>query len=251
MKGQSIVGVDTGMSRLVDRLEHLGHGGQTIGFRATNDGGTRLPILLVASSAADIELTPEGGAQDVDGLVLHAPAAPTANVLSRLAAAAGAVPWGLWLDQAGGLPESGIDFVVFDASAPAALLQREGLGRILRLSGVVPDLLLAGLGDLAFDAIYADIAGQSGYPTVQHVIYMRWLAKATGLPLLADAPAESEGVRALWEAGVSGLLLPVESGKGRLDALREIIKALPAHTASPRRRGAPLLPPQGRETRSK
>lgn len=239
------------MSRLVDRLEHFGRGGQAIGFNAANDGGARLPIILVASSSSDVERARESGAQDVEGLVLRAPAAPAADVLSRLAAAAGEVPWGLWLDQAGGLPESGVDFVIFDAAAPAALLQRDGLGRILRVSGVVPDLLLAGLSDLALDAIYADLAGQPGYPTVQHVVYMRWLAKAAGLPLLADAPAESDAVRALWEGGVSGLLLKVEAGKERLDALRDILKALPAHTAPPRRRGAPLLPLQARETRSK
>jgi len=174
----------------------------------------------------------------------------------QIAQVAGDVPWGLWLEQVTvegikQLEEAGGDFLLFEpAHAPAALLQTNVVGKVLKVDLAQQDRVLSAVEELAVDAVLIDIAKEGQGPTVSHLMYCQWLTSVLSKPILiAVQPDIADGdLQALWEGGADGVVVELkeEQSRSRLLALQQTIKALPARSKRQRRQGAALLPRLGR-----
>ena len=243
------------MSKLIEKLEQASRGaGQTMGFKAAAAASGPSMVLVAALPAKDT-----GGAEDfagsqVDALVAYAKKSKHES-LEQIARVAGDAPWGVWLDKVTmegvkQLEEAGGDFVIFEPDhAPAALLQANEIGKVLKVDLAEQDRTLRAVEELAVDAVLIDIAEEDKGPTVSHIMYCRWISGVMSKPLLvAVQPDIAEGdLQALWEGGANGVVVDLkeEQARSRLPDLQQAIKALPARSKRERKQGAALLPRLG------
>jgi hypothetical protein len=181
-------------------------------------------------------------AKDADAVLFHptksGPAAKTAGALPD-------IPWGVWLEDAGAqkigaLLEAGCDFMVYTpASRVAAAPGDEEAGQIIEVTLSIDDGLLRAVNDLPADAVLAaDTYEEGGAMTWHHLMLLQHLANLINKPLLAAVPpdATAEELKALWEAGVDGIVVETGAAKpGAVKGLRKAINDLPPR--SPRKRG--------------
>jgi len=209
-----------------------------MGFKA-QPAPERPRILLIAS------LT-DGSAKHVDGAdagLLRVPVISSgAKTIKELSQAVPDIPWGGWLSgidrgKIKQLAGAGGDFVVFPASMPLALLQNGELGKVLEVEPSLSESLVRTVNELPVDAVL--MATGAGHPlTWHHLMTCQHLANLLAKPILVSMPPEVTAgeLKALWEAGVGGVIIEVDSEPAnRLRELRRAIDKL-AFT-SPRRRG--------------
>jgi len=171
-------------------------------------------------------------------------------VLRKASQVAPDIPWGGWLqDRVAGelkpLREAGCDFVVFPADAPLAMLENEEVGKILAVEATLGEGLLRALNTVPVDGVL--ITGKdSDSLTWQHLLLCQRCSDLLSKPLLVLLPSRVTGneLRALWEAGVDGVLLEVPATQLQ-ERIRELRQKIDEQTFSlPRRRQRvePLLP---------
>lgn len=239
------------MSKLIEKLEQASRGAaQAMGFKTASAPSSQSMVLIAALPMNDLHRGAEIVESQVDALVAYVEN-PETESLGQIARVAGDVPWGLWLEQVTvegikQLEEAGGDFLIFEpANAPAALLQENKVGKVLKVDPVQQDSLLSAVGELAVDAVLIDVAKEGQGPTVSHLMYCQWIASVISKPLLMAVPSDlAEGdLQALWEAGANGVVVKVEEEpKKRLLDLQQMIKTLPSRTKKQRRQGVALLP---------
>jgi hypothetical protein len=231
------------MSKFIDKLSLASQGGpKPMGFRAV--GVPPKPRLLVVAHIAGTGAKASGA----DALLLSVPKTGAKS----LPKATQDIPWGGWLREVGKegvrkIAEAGADFVVFPAaSASLAVLQEEKLGKILEVEPGLDSGLLKAIDDLPVDAVL--IAGEKPSLTWQHLMLFRRAANILTKPLLAAVSPDvaASELQALWEAGVSGLVVDIGT-EGKLAKLRQVIDKLVLPSPSKRRKVEPLVPHIGGE----
>src|SRR4030042_6371933 len=120
--------------------------------------------------------------------------------------------------------EAGYDFVVFPASSRVlATPQDDKVGKILQVESSLGEGLLRAVNDLPVDAVLAANAYEVGDSLAwHHLILFQRLANLLATPLLVPAPLNvtASELKALWEAGVDGVV--VEAGIESAEGLREL-----------------------------
>jgi hypothetical protein len=180
----------------------------------------------------------------------HADAVILAGVEPAKAAAAikpfADVPVGLRLTKADraavqAAREAGADFVLVDRETAGEALLEEGIGLTLALEGEMSDVELRTLGSLPLDALA--VPPPSEPFTVASVTALRRLSLLAQTPLLMDVADDIEASRlqALRDSGVAGIILDGKSA-GKLKALAERIRSLPARGRRREERGEAILP---------
>lgn len=226
------------MSRLVEKLKSVsGASAPSLGFRAA--AATRGPhlLLLARLGASDGKLAADLAEAGADALLMQGSSVAS---LQGSSGRARNVPCGVLMHQAGedqlpALRKAGCDFMVMSAAAaPVSWLREEGMGRVLRVLATADMGQLRGVDHIGVDAILLEPEEESGFVTVQFLMASHFLSEALRQPVLASAPASAsvDDVRALWEAGVSGVVMEIDVDK--VKELRRFIDSLPAR---PRRRG--------------
>jgi hypothetical protein len=210
-------------------------------------------MLLVAILAqVDIDLLADYVAGADAGLLSIAKLSSGAKALKQICQAISDIPWGGWLKEVGRegigqMVEAGGDFVVFPAANTSlVILQDEKLGKILEVEpGLDPGLLKA-IDDLPVDAVFiATEEEKEHFLTWHHLMLFRRCAELLTKPLLVSVPTDvaADELQALWEAGVSGVVVTagVEPA-GRVAELRQMLDELTLPPSGRRKKVEPLLP---------
>ena len=217
------------MSKLVRKLHQVFKGAsQPMGFRS---GATSLsPLMLLIASLAQRDKLTEVASAEVDAILVG-----SEDVQHQALQQIADIPWGVWSksltpQSIKAIKEARGDFIVFEAAtAPIALLQEKEIGKVLKISPPLGNSLIRTINRLPIDATLIDITAEEKI-TVSHSMCCQWLVDLVGKPLLVAVSQEltDSEVQALWESGVSGIIIEVEEGvKEKLLKLRQAIKALP------------------------
>ncbi len=243
------------MSRFIDKLNQVSQSSsQPVGFRVTPSARAKPKMLLIASVAQDDVNGVADYVAGADAGLLHVSKLRSgAKAIREALQAAPDIPWGGWLRDVGGeevvqIVNAGCDFVVFPASTTAlAILQDDGVGKILEVAASLSADLLRAIDKLPVDAVLIGREQDEGsFLTWRHLMHFQHCADLLNKPLLASLPlnVQANELQALWAAGVAGVVVEVgvELSAGRLRELRQAIDglALPA----PRKHGktAALVP---------
>ncbi len=248
------------MSKFIDKLTHLTRGeSQSIGFRKNDAGSPSQKMVLVA------RLTPENekGLKDKlagadAGLITVSETARGVEVLEELCGDYADIIWGCWLEGASRaamekLTGAGGDFIVFSAvDTPLAIIEHGEAGRILEVDPSISEGILRTANTLPVDAVLIS-EKEKGGPALnwEHLMIFRRFADLLIKPLLVTIPARisAKELGALWEAGVSGVVVEI-TAKTPADGLKKIRQAIDKLEApTPRRKESlrALIPPASRQ----
>jgi hypothetical protein len=237
------------MSKFIDSLNRLSRGEhQPIGFGIRKSDSPVPKIQLVVGMDQDSDT---GEAAGADAVMLRiSGTGNAAESLKSISEALPGVPAGVRLDSGAKagvkqLDKAGCDFLTFPAAGtPLATIGKDETGRIIEVDSALNDGLIRTLNDIPADAVL--VAGEGSLTWQQLMVFQRFSSLLTK-PLLASVPAKVTGAEllALWEAGISGVV--VESGDG-VKKLRQEIDKLDFPPQRRREKSEALLPRTGRET---
>lgn len=231
------------MSKFVDKLKLASQAvAQPMGFGRGQLVSAKPGILLVArlaqagvSNLTDLVSGADAGLLDISELERYI------RALGGCAEAVPDIPWGGWL-RGGKWPRSqklkalGGDFVIFPAaSTPMGVLENTGMGKIVAVEATLSEGILRTIDELPVDGVCLVFEYQdSPSLTLEQLMLFQRVSGLVAKPLLVPVPARVTAgeLRALWEAGVDGVI--VAAGLG-LRKLREAINKL--SFPSRRRRG--------------
>lgn len=224
------------MSKFIDKLTHLTRGeSQSIGFRRKEGESPGRKMVLVA------RLTPDnvkGLSNKLDGadagLITVSETARGVEALEKLCGDYGDIIWGCWLAGASRaamekLTGAGGDFIVFSAAdTPLGIVEYGEAGRILEVDPSISEGILRTANTLPVDAVLISEKEPDGPPlNWQHLMLFRRFADLLIKPLLVTIPARisAREMGALWEAGVSGVVVEI-TAKTPADSLKKIGQAI-------------------------
>jgi hypothetical protein len=231
-----------------------------MGFRAARPAASAARILLIAGLEIGATDNPTDFTDGAHAILLHpGKSRPTAKAIQAMAASLPDIPWGIYLDDNGDQKgevkvEIGCDFVVFPASGRIFTPPPdEKVGKILQVESSMDDGLLRAANDLPVDAVLVADAFEGGGSLIWHqlMIYQH-LAHLISKPLIVPITADVNGeeLKALWEAGVDGVVVEVDTTKaGGLQQVRQAIDKLPPRSPRKRDKIEALLPRAGGESR--
>jgi len=242
------------MSKLIDRLTQTAETvSLPLGFRATRSTPTKPRMVLVAHVASMV-----GTAQLADCLSSADAAVfastDKANDTARFFPKA---VWGLWLQgisrpQIKSSVEAGADFVVLPLDSEFSFPGIEKAGKILLVEASLSEGLTRTLNELPADAVLlADGEEDKQAITWQQLMVCQRFSDLLSKPLLLTVPVtvRGEDLKALWKAGVDGVVIAVKTEKQteKVKELRQIIDKA-EFAARPRKKLAVLLPRMGEKT---
>jgi len=243
------------MSKFIDKLNRLSRGEtQPIGFRAREPASPKPKIQLVAILAQESAESLTGHVVGADaGLLRIVKPSTGVEALPKLSQALPDIPWGGWLQGKGlgglkQLSKAGCDFIVFPATdTPLTLIENKEAGRILEVEASLSEGLLRAVNELPIDAVLVASEQKEGYSlTWQHLMLFQRFAGLLTKPLLVSIPAKVTGseLQALWEAGVSGIVIEIspEQPQDGLSKLRQVIDKLEFSLPRRREKVEALLP---------
>lgn len=230
------------MSKLIDRLIQTAETvSQPMGFKAGRAAPSKPKMALIVrieAAASAAQLADYAAGADA---VIIAPADAGKNITSSLADTA----WGLWLEGKGPVPADA-DFAILPLNSELGLAGLEKTGKILLIESSLSEGLIRAINELPADAVLlADDGEAASVITWHRLMLCQRLADLLSKPLLATAPLTVGGdeLKALWQAGVDGVVITVKAAKeaAKLKELRQIIDKsdFPARS---RKRVTALLP---------
>lgn len=243
------------MSRLIDKLKKQSEPTPVqMGFRRTAPVNAPPSILLIANVTVDESGSPIKTIDGADAVLLDsAKFELTAKTLPKIVKALGETPWGIYMEEGKDTAEmpddTGCDFVVLSpASSVTTAPKNEKTGKILQVESSMDDGLLRALNDLPVDAVLAsDSFGEGKTLAYHHLMILRYMAMLVGKPLIVPVPTtiSKDELKALWDAGIEGVLVPVDVTKDEnLKELHEIAVKLPPRTPPKGRKADVSLPRQ-------
>jgi hypothetical protein len=226
------------MSKLIEKLQLISAAAEPMGFRAALTVPKRQSMLLVASlPCGDAEAA--ACAQDSADAVLVSigDLKAEAKALKQMASAWAGIPWGAWLETATGdgirqLQAMGCDFIVFDAARTAAsALPEAEIGRVLKIDPSLADGLVRTIDQLPVDGALLSPGSESPFLSVHLLMICQRLASMVRKPLVVATPSAvtDSDVESLWQAGVDGVVVSLETQgqRAKLLELRQAIDGLP------------------------
>jgi hypothetical protein len=229
------------MSKLVKKLRQVSeNAAQPLGFRTTPLTASRQMLLIASVPYSPSSMIAQLAKTEIDAILIdHRNLKGTAD-FRHLAAHAGEVPVGLWLDLVSEeyldqFKQARGDFLVFEAgAAPATLLQEEELGKVLRVDPSQDESLLCTIDQLPIEVVLLDVKAEGDVLTISDLMYCQWLAGLVDKPLLVAAQQEltDKEILSLREVGVRGIVVeqPEKQIGDSLARLSQAIRSLPPKT---------------------
>jgi hypothetical protein len=227
------------MSKLIEKLQKAAKGTPPpIGFGISRQATSQTRLLLIASLGTVEPAAVSEGKTGADAVLIESEDdRPISKSLQKELEAAPDIPWGAFLEndgdkKAAGLVEGGCDFLVFPVDKRIASIPRdEKTGKILAVDSSMDDSLLRAINFLPVDAalLTDDIEG-NGSMVWHQLMIIQHVANLLAKPLLVRVPANitEPELKALWDAGVDGVIASKGAVAGPLSELRKIIDGLPA-----------------------
>jgi len=162
------------------------------------------------------------------------------------------LPWGCLLRDTdektiAKMVENGCDFVVFPAESKMLAANRnDKLGRVLKVEPSLSDGLLRTINDLPVNAVLVE-GGES--LDWHRLMSLHRIAGMVNKPLLVAVPPKlsADELKAIWGAGVDGVVLTSDLPAGELEKLHQ---EMGKYASAPRKRGKfeAMLPSFGEKT---
>ncbi|MFN3975334.1 MAG: hypothetical protein ACK4K2_08715 [Dehalococcoidia bacterium] len=232
------------MSRLFKRIEQAGKATPApMGFAARRE--ERVPPILLGVVASRPEEVASALAAAPDAFLFTS---SSPKDLDALAEAAKEAPWGIatvpWsATLAEKALQRGADFLVVDFGAPLEALNREDLGRIVRLPKDVPEEVAGALEPLPIDGVLLAEPQRPPFSLGSAVELAVWRGKVPRPVLVqVERPPSLWELETLRDMGISMLLVAASAVKpSAMEELRQHILSLP-HRRTSKERPVPLLP---------
>jgi hypothetical protein len=249
------------MSKLIAKLKKACEcAPQPMGFFSQQAAAEKPRMQIVVKvDSADSEALPEM-LKSADALVLPLTRSNDMQALEKVCQAGSEVPWGGWLAGEGKeivnqAAKSACDFVIFPAEkTPLNILQKEKMGMLMEIEPSLPESLLRTINELSIDAVVVSWKWEENDISWYHLMVYTRLASGLNKPLLAAVPAAitSDELQALWDIGITGIILTA-SGKRFVEALARVRQAANELTESDTKKKGKLrviLPRIAAETRA-
>lgn len=245
------------MSKLIKKLRQIsGNATPPMGFKTTTTSPNKLMLLIVALPNSDTKWAAQLSGAEVDAVLIHSKdLGRELQTIKSIASSVDDIPWGVWsetvtTDGIEGLKEMGGDFIIFIASeAPASLLQEE-IGKVIKITPPFEEGLISTIDQLTIDAVILDFRGEGKPLTISQLMNCQWIAGSINKPLLVTTQQGlvDKEIQALWDAGVSGVVVEVEEESLiELKKLHQVIEALSPISKKPGERRAVLPRLEGEE----
>jgi hypothetical protein len=236
------------MSKFAEKLQRVYRGSApALGFRKSDEAEST-PILIVAS------LTKMGTAEanalvaaGVDAGIIGAKGL-SAKSFGELVKTLGDTPLGLSVESSekeaiGKSIDMGYDFVVFGLKTPLEAVNRDGLGRVLKIEPSLEPGLVRAINGLPLEIDGVLITGDEPAITIERLLVYQRFTELLNKPLLVSlgsAITEDE-LSGLFQAGVNGLVLPETLSADVFAKLKKSASGL-SRTARRKTKAAALLP---------
>jgi hypothetical protein len=236
------------VSKLIDRLIQTAETvSLPMGFRTAKAAPPKPKMALIAKIGTAENMAPMADFLSSADAIITAQTGTGKDIARSLPD----MVQGLWLEeksrpQARGPAESGVDFVILPLSSEFGLPSTEKAGKILLVESSLNEGLIRTINELPADAVLlADDREEQSAITWHHLMLCQRFSNLLSKPLLTSAPASvsSDEFKALWQAGVDGVVIAVKTGiqVESLKGLRQIIDQTD-FAARPRKKMAALLP---------
>ncbi|MFC2027344.1 hypothetical protein ACFLU3_01520 [Chloroflexota bacterium] len=171
------------------------------------------------------------------------------EAISQISGSAGKAPWGVRLgantnEEIDKLADAGCDYVVMTAEVPAQLLMEDRMGKVLETYLTLGDGLAEAVSQVPIDAIF--IADSDSLPrlTISRLLDYQRICAYSGKLAVVNVPQNLADLDVLLEAGVGGVMVGMEAGRGSeiLSEARKKIQNLSGHKKREREENHALLP---------
>ena len=222
------------MSRFIEKLKQASLSEPPpLGFRNVQKSAKpRLLIVASADSADASYITEITGS--VDAILFNARKAAELKAVEKMAKSLKDIPCGCRVDGNINIDfeKTALDFIVFGDDFPApALLKSEKTGRIVTADDTLAGEMIRILDAMPQDAVLLDVQSEAKLSlTWQKLTVYKRFSILSSKPLLASVPANlsSDELQAIWDMGVSGLVVKVsdEESSAALKELRQTVETL-------------------------
>ena len=228
------------MSKFVDKLQSLSKSSTTsIGFRHSVSE-LKSPAMLLVAGLSGTKLDEARIVVDVNaaaGLIWGE--GSSTKTVGQTAEALGDIPLGVFVkstseEKVDELASLGCDFVVFDISMPALILQKEEVGKFLTIEPSLDLGFVKAINSLNVDGVFISSKSDDAFIDVEHLLVCRRFVEIIEKPVIVNLPASvtKTELTVLRQTGIVGL---VASSKRSAETLRELgkmINELPEKTKS-------------------
>ncbi len=240
------------MSKFVDKLQSLSKSSASpIGFHPSAESKDSVLLLIAGLSGAKVKEAKVVADVNADaGLILNESA--STEIVGQMIEAVGDVPMGVFVkdvseEKIKELVGSGCDFVVFDIKVAAAVLHKEGVGKILKIEPSLDQGFVRAINSLDVDGVLVSDEGEDSFVAVEHLLVYRRFVELLEKPVMITLPSSvtSAELGNLWQAGVDGIVVsPAQSVKA-LAELKKMIEGLPRGARGRRGKVGVILPHYG------
>jgi hypothetical protein len=234
------------MSKFADKLQRVYKGtAPALGFRRS--GEEKMPQILAVANLGCASASISKAVVDADAVVISSQGMD-AESFRRSHEALGDIPLGLLLegiehDAAAMLVNLGCDFVVFDVKTPLEVVNKEGMGRILRIESALDLGLVRAINllPLAVDGVL--LTGEYSPVTIERLLICQRFSDILDKPLLVTLglSVNSDELSSLCQAGVKAVVLAEGLTAKDLAEVKKGIASLPRQ-AKRKTRSTPILP---------
>ena len=249
--------IDTVMSKLLDRLDHIARGAPTaMGFTISAAKRERVPPLALLARVS----TPKQDAiaalskARIDAFILPQ-GNPGAKGLEQEVEPLEGLTWGVAVEalkreQMEAYKAKGGDFVVFAIEGTQADALEEGdTARVLRIPADLEESALRSLEDLPIDVVLLQRPGAEGPLALEHLLAISNVRAAMSRYLLLewDGDLTSHDLEHLRDLGVDGIVLDASKAAATaFKTLHELIDGLPRRRLKSDQRPLAVLPRMSR-----
>ena len=238
------------MSKFVDKLQSMSKSSTVpIGFRHSISESKRPSMLLVAglSGTKVDEAKMIADANAGAGLIWDEGLG--AKIVGEIVTVLNDIPLGVLVRGVGEgkideLASLGCDFVVFDISIPASILQKEEMGKFLVIEPSLDQGLVRAINDIGIDGVFINSRSEDSYVTIEHLLACRRLVEIIEKPVIIvlHSLITKAELRVLWQGGIVGLVDNSRQSAEKLGDLQKMINELPGKIRSRRTKADVKLP---------
>jgi len=241
------------MSKLVDKLQNVSKSSTTpIGFHPSVSE-LRGPAMLLVAGLSGTQVKEAKIVADVNadaGLTLSE--GPSARIVKQMVEAVGDVPLGVFVkgmseERIDEVASLGCDFVVFDIRIPAAVLQKEEVGKFLMIEPSLDQGFVRAINSLEVDGVFISSRGEDSFVAVEHLLVCRRFVELLEKPVIMALPSfvTKAELTSLWQAGVEAVVAPPTQSVETLTELKKMIGDLPRGARGRRVKADVKLPHYG------
>jgi len=241
------------MSKFVDKLQSLSKSSTTpIGFHPSVSELKSSAMLLIAGlSGTQVKEAKIVADVNADaGLILSE--GPSDKIVRQMVEAVGDVPLGVFVkgmseEKINELVSLGCDFVVFDIKVPAAVLNKEEVGKFLMIEPSLDQGFARAINSLEVDGVFISSRDEDSFVAVEHLLVCRRFVELLEKPVIMALPslATKAELTSLWQAGVDGVVAPSTQSAETLAELKKMIGDLPRGARGRRAKADVKLPHYG------